>query len=208
MALNVYVNKSTNDLTRAASASDFVEVNLLNDRLIFSAGSDVVKDGEPIPSSTQLNSAALLITDEDVEVPHFFLADASDNLLREIFNAGPVDKRYVFCAAFDAVTASEPILELWDDETLSTITSYSLGQGVANDSFFRGIVTTGGSPGASWTGSRLAGSSEGHFLWLNDEDGALEVAADLYFNLRITIPADFTNAAAETPVMVIKWTEN
>ena len=208
MALKLHVNVTENDNPRSTHPADFVEMNLTNDKLIFSAGSDVVKDGEPIPTTSELNSAAILIIDEDVEVPHFFLADASENLLREIHNAGPVDKRYVFCAEFDAETASEPVLELWDDESLDTILNYSLGAGVANDSFFRGITTTGSTPGASWTGSRLAGSVEGNFLWLNDEDGALAVATDLYFNLRITVPADFANAAAENPVMAIKYTEN
>jgi len=208
MALTIYVNKSTNDLSRAASPTDFILMNLTNDSLIFSAGSDTVKDGEPIPTPTQLNSAAILITVTDVEVPHFFLADASDDELKEIHNAGNQNKQYVFCAAFGGATASEPILELWDDEDLDSINSYCLGAGVANNSFFRGIQTTSGLPGDGWTGSRLAGSSDNHFLWLNDEDGALSGASDLYWTLRITVPADYANAASESPTMVIKWTEN
>lgn len=210
MALTIHVNKSTNDLSREASPTDFVEMNLTNDQLIFSAGSDTVKDGEPIPNPTQLNSAAILITDSDVEVPHFFLADASyeGGKLREIFNAGNKNKRYVFCAAFGAATASEPILEIWDDEDLDSINNYCLGVGVANDSFFRAITTTDGLPLEGWTGKRLAGSSDNHFLWLNNENGALSGAKDLYWTMRITVPADYANAAAENPVMVIKWTEN
>jgi len=208
MALKIYVNTGTEDLARGESGSEFVEMNLTNDKFIFSAGSDVVKDGEPIPSPQELNSAALLIIDEDVEVPHFFLADASDDELKEIHLAGNQNKRYVFCVAFDDATASEPILELWDDEDLDSIANYCLGQGVPNDSFFRGITTTDGLPGESWTGKRLAGSSDNHFLWLNNEGGALSVAKDLYFNLRITIPASFGNSSAETPIFCIKWTSN
>jgi len=208
MALKIHVNCDTQDEPLGTSGVDWVEMNLTNDRLIFSAGSDIVKDGEPIPTTSELNSAALLITTSDVEVPHFFLADASENLLREIHNAGAVAKRYVFCAEFDAETASEPVLELWDDEDLDSVLNYCLGAGVPSDSFFRGITTTGSTPIVSWTGSRLAGSTAGHFLWLNDEAGALAVATNLYFNLRITIPANFSNAAAENPVMAIKYTEN
>lgn len=208
MALLIYVNTSTNDLSRAVSPADFVQVNLTNDRFIFSAGSAAVADGQPIPTTQQLNSAAFLITTSDVECAHFFLSDASDVLLKEIHNAGNQNKRYVFNAAFDAATASEPILEIWDDIDLDTFINYCLGQGVASDSFFRGIQTTSGLPGAGWTGKRLAGSADNHFLWLNNESGALSGATDLYWNLRITVPANFSSAAAEAPVIAIKWTEN
>lgn len=208
MALKIHVNCSTQDVPLGESAADWVEVSLSNDRLIFSAGSDVVKDGELIPSSQQLNSAAPLITDSDVEVAHFFLADLSAGILKEINNAGNQNKRYVFCAEFDDATASEPILEIWDNSDLNSIDNYCLGEGVPNDSFFRGKTTTDALPGVGWTGSRLAGSSDNYFLWLNNENGALELAKDLYWNLRITIPANFGYAAAENPVICIKWTEN
>jgi len=208
MGLKLYVNVGTDDVARDETGADFVEVNATNDRLIFSGGSDTVKDGEPIPTTQQLNSAAPLIIASDVEVEHFFLADASEVLLREIHNAGNQNKRYVFCVAFDAETASEPVLELWDDSGMDTVENYSLGEGVANSSFFRGITTTDALPGVGWVGKRLAGSSDNHFLWLNNENGALDGAKDLYFNLRITIPANFSYGFAENPVFVIKWTEN
>jgi hypothetical protein len=208
MALTIYVNTGTADLARDDSGSIFTQMNLTNDKLIFSAGSDVVKDGEPIPTTQQLNSAAMLITTSDVECPHFFLSDFSEDELVEIHNAGNQNKRYTFCAAFDAATASEPILEIWDDTDLDSIDNYCLGEGVASSSFFRGITTTAGLPGAGWTGKRLAGSADNHFLWLNNESGALSGAADLYFQLRITIPANFSNAAFEAPVFAIKYTSN
>jgi len=208
MSLKIYANIGSGDLARDESGSDFTEMNLANDKLIFSAGSDTVKDGEPIPTVQQLNSAAILITTIDVEVAHFFLADFSENELKEIHLAGNQNKQYVFCAAFDAPTASEPILEIWDDQDCDSIDGYFLGESVANSSFFRGITTTDGLPGEDWTGKRLAGSSDNHFLWLNNGSGALSVAKDLYWNLRITVPASFSSAAAETPCIVIKWTEN
>jgi len=208
MSLKFYVNVTVDDLPYSTNPEKYVEVNLLNDRLIFSAGSDVVKDGEPIPTPDELNSAGILITTSDVEVGHFFLADASDNLLKEIHNAGNQDKRYVFCMAFDAATASEPILELWDNDDIDTIDNYCLGYGTANNSFYRGITTTDALPGAGWTGKRLAGSADNHFLFLNNENGALIVAKDLYFNIRITVPANYAVAAAENPIFAVKYTTN
>jgi hypothetical protein len=208
MALKIYANVGASDIAREDSGADFLELNLTNDKIIMSAGSVYVADLEPIPTTEQLNSAAIPILSTDNECPYFFVADASENELRQIFNAGNQNKRYVFCAAFDAATASEPILELWDDSTLQTIQDYCLGEGVANDSFFRGITTTSALPGAGWTGKRLAGSSDNHFLFLNDGSGALSVAQDCYFNIRVTIPANFTVASSETPVWVIRYTSN
>lgn len=206
--LTVYVNTGTLDAERGSSAVEFTEMNLTNDYMVFSAGSDTVKDGEPLPTPQQLNSAAPLITTVDVEIAHYFLADASDNELKEISLGGNQNARYVFCFSFDGATASEPVLELWDDDDLDSIDTYSLGEGDANSSFFRGIVTTDSLPGASWTGTRLAGSSDNHFLWLNNNNGELTTAKDLYCNLRATIPADFGQASAETPVIAIKYTTN
>lgn len=211
MAMKIYVNISANDLPRSTNPADYVEVDLTLDKFIFSYGSVAVANGQPIPSTQELNSAGVLITTSNVEVPHFFLADASALILKEINNAGNKDKRYVFCVAFDAETNSEPILELWDNSDINTISNYSLGAGVANNSFFRGITTTEGTPGIDWTGYRLAGSAVNHFLWLNSVFGSgtrvpLIGAKDLYFNLRITVPANYANAALETPVFAIKYT--
>jgi hypothetical protein len=157
-----------------------------------------------------LNSAGILITTSLVEVPHFFLADASAVLLKEIHNAGNKNKQFVFCVAFAGATASEPILELWDDEDLDSIDNYCLGEGIADHSFYRGITTTGGAPGGGWTGKRLAGSSDNHFLWLNNGNGLSPLTGekDLYFQIRITVLDNFAHAAIETPVICIKWTTN
>ena len=96
----------------------------------------------------------------------------------------------------------------WDDTDLDSIDSVVLGSGVASSSWFRGITTTDALPGAAWTGSRLAGSSDGNFLWLNDENGALSVAKVLYCNLKVIVPASFANPGAETPVFVVKYATN
>jgi len=208
MSLSFYVNTDTQDLPRGTSGVEFTLVNLVNDYIIFTAGSVAVADAADLPTPAELNSAGVLITTSDVEVAHQILADVSDNLLREIHNAGNQNKRYVYCFAFDAATASEPILEIWDDSTIDTITDYCLGEGVANDSFFRGITTTEALPGVGWTGKRLAGSSDNHFLWLNNEAGALSAAKDLYCNLRETVPANFDTSFSETPVLVVKYTTN
>lgn len=214
MALTVNVNCDTQDLPLGTSGVDWVEMNLVQDSLIFSAGSNVVKDGEPNPSSSDLTQAGTVLTASAQVVAHTFLNDISAALLKEIHNAGNNNKRYVFCFEFDAATASEPVLEMWDDSDMDTFDIYSLGEGVANDSWWWGITTTSALPGANWlgttptAGSKLAGSSDGHFLWLNDEAGALTGATNLYCNLKIVVPASFATGANETPILVVKYTGN
>ena len=206
--LKIYVNCDTDDLPLDSSGVDFVEMSVDNDKLIFSDGSDTVKDGESIPSESDYNRAGTLIDAvSDVEVDKCFLEDASAVLLKEIHNY-KANKRYVFAFSFDGETSSEPILELFDDDEFDSIDLYSLGEGVASDSWWRGVVTTSGLPGVDWTGIKLAGDGDGHFLYLNDEAGALSEAKVLYANFKVVLPAGGTHSGSELPVFVIKYTSN
>lgn len=208
ISLKIYANCDTQDLPVGTTGVDWVEVNKSTDTFIFSNGSDVVKDGEPIPGSSYLNAAGIILSGVEQVVPHYFLADFSDNLLKEIHNAGNQNKRYVFCFSFDGATASEPVLEMWDNTSLNTTNIYSLGAGTSSNSWFRGIVTTTVAPRNNWLGYKLAGSVDTHFLWLNNQLGALTAAKNLYCNFKVVVPASFPNAAAEAPIMVVKYTGN
>jgi len=205
--LTIYANVGTSDNPLNLSGADWIEIDVDNDELIFSGGSDTVADGKAIPSDTQLNQAGLLLLQPRVEQTYdkYFLADSNANLLREIHNMGSGNYRYVMACSFDGETASEPVLELWDDTDLDSVDATSLGSGTPSSSWFRGVATTDGLPGAGWTGSRLAGSSDGHFLWLNNENGALSGADVLYFQLKIVIPSTETDGGAEVPVFAIKY---
>lgn len=204
-ALSIYANTGTSDVEVGTSGADWTEIDVINDRLIFSAGSDNVKDGEPSPSDTQLNSAGIVITGAEITVDKYFLDDAGANELKEIANMGADNKRYVLGFSFDGATASEPVLELWDDSDMDSIDLVSLGSGTQSSSWFRGITTTDALPGAGWTGSRLAGSSDGYFLWLNNQNGVLSGADVLYCQLKIVIPASQTDAGANNPVIAVKF---
>lgn len=211
MSLSIYLNTSSNDIARESAPSDFTLMDTDNDYLIFTNGSDSVAAGESIPNSTGLNHAGTLIqASSNVDVNKCFLADVSEGVLKEVQNFGQVDKQHVFCFAFDEATASEPILEIWDDNNMDKFEFYSLGEGVASNSWWHGVVTTDSSPGADWTGLTLAGSSDNHFLYLNNGNGSgpLTEAKDLYCNLRIEIPAGFNNGGSENPVIVCKYTSN
>jgi hypothetical protein len=91
--LKIYVNCDTQDLPVGTTGVDWVEVNLGADALIFSNGSEIVKDGEPIPGSSALNQAGIVLTVLEQVIPHYFLADFNENLLKEIHNAGNQNKR-------------------------------------------------------------------------------------------------------------------
>ena len=208
MSLIVAVNTGTADLEYGVSGAEWIDVSPANDTLIFSAGSDTVKDGEPIPSQNQLIQAGVVLSGAEQIVPKYFLADVSANLLREIHLAGNQDKRYVFACVFDSATASEPVLEVWDDSNLNSVDIPELGAGTPSSSWYRGIVTTDSSAGTDWTGSRLAGSSDGNFLWLNNQNGALSGADNLYFQFMIVIPATATSGSSAVPVFVVKYLSN
>jgi len=206
--LIIALNADTQDLAYNSSGVDWVDLDLDNDFLIFTGGSDVVKDGEPIPSASELTQAGILLIGSQQTVALHLLADINANELKEVHNMGDQDKRYVMAFDFDGPTASEPVLEAWDNDSLNSINNVSLGAGVATSSWLRGVVTTDGLPGAGWTGQRLAGASDGHFLKLNNDNGALSTAKTLYCNLKLIIPAVQTVGVAETPVLICKYTTN
>jgi len=218
MSLSIYINNDTQDQPLNTSGVNWIQLSPANDYLIFSSGSDTVKDGEAIPSSDDLTQAGVVITTSKVIVPLYLLADVGSNELKEIHLAGDEENnglnRYVFAFDFDVATASEPVLEVWDDEDMDSTDNYSLGEGTPSSSWIYGITTTDGAPAAGWTGdtpsvgSRLAGSSAGHFLYLNNENGALSGAKTLYAQLKIVVPANFANAGSNQPVFVVKYTSN
>jgi hypothetical protein len=121
---------------------------------------------------------------------------------------GNQNTRYVIAFEFDDLTATEPVLEVWDDNNFNSIDSIVLGQGIASSSWFKGITTTTTSPGTNWVGSPLAGSANGNFLSLNGGLGALDVAKTLYANLKVVIPATQTVGTASFPILVCKYATN
>jgi len=205
--LTVAINGGTPD-TAYTGSSPWVDLDTANDYLIFSNGSTSVADGQVIPTAAQLSQAGAIVQTSDYTIPKYILADISENLLVDIENAGDQDKQYVFAFSFDGATTTEPVLEVWDDSSMNSYDSESLGGGTYTDSWVRGVVTTSGSPGVSWTGTRLSGSADGYFLLLNDGSGAITGATVLYCNLKVVIPANFTTSGTETPTFVCKYTTN
>jgi len=197
---------ASQDLAYGTSSVDWVDVDTSADYLLFSAGSTEVADGKDLPTVTERNQAGMVITGAEQEVTHYFLADNSANELKEIFLGGNQNKRYVYAFDFDGATSSEPVLEVWDDSDLDSITNHSLGAGTASSSWVRGITTTAGLPGADWVGSRLAGAASGNYLNLNNGGGALSGAATLYCQLKVLIPASYSYSGNEAPVFVVKFT--
>lgn len=208
MSLEIFVNTGLSDQEYNTSGSEFTEFSVGNDALIFTAGSNVVKDGEPVPSQSDLIQAGVILSGAEQIVPLYLLQDISANELKEIHLMGNQDKRYIVAFNFLSATASEPVFELWDDSDLDTIDGVTLGAGTPSSSWWRGITTTDGLPGSNWTGSRLAGSGSGFFLELNDGNGPLSGADTLYCQLKIVIPASATVGGSAVPVFVVKYTSN
>ena len=208
MALTIYINNSIVDTARSGSGATWIAIDPVADYFVFSNGSDAVKNDVTIPDATAKNRAAVLLTGSEQTVPKYFLADITAGVLKEIFLAGSEDAQYVFCFAFNAATATEPVLEMWDDNGIDTTAIEVLGAGTPDDSWYKAICTTTTTSLSAWTGFPLAGSTAGHFISLNDGSGALAKAKDLYMQFKIVIPASASYSGTASPIMVVKYTSN
>lgn len=206
--VTVYVNHSASDNPLGTTGVNWIEWGTTGDILLFSNGSDIVADGEPIPSATDIMRAGIILNGTEQVVPKYFLADASANILRDITLMGNTTSRHVIAFDFDGATASEPVLEVWDDENLNTINGTILGTGVSANSWFRGITTTTNTPTTNWTGTVLAGSASNRILYLNDQNGPLSAATTLYCNIKLIVPATATVATNAQPKIAIKFASN
>jgi len=206
--MDIYLNTTATDSSLLAAPANFVLMDIDVDFLILlTNGSVAVADGQPIPSTTQLNQAGLVITGIEQTCSKYFLADDSANLLKQLDNMGAGNKRYVVAFDFtESATATEPVLEAWDDVTMLTIDDVVLGEGTPSASWIRGITTTDALPGAAWVGSRLAGDSAGNFLLLNNGNGALVAPKTLYAQMKVTVPSTEISGGNEQPILVVKYT--
>lgn len=203
------INTGTVDDVVGGAGVEYIDFSEGNDRLIFSKGNATVADGQPIPSQQQYISAGVHTGVETI-VDKYFLEDASAGIISEISLMGNQDSQYVLAFEFDGATASEPVLEVWDDSALTTILNPMLGGGTPSSSFIRGITTTTSPSGVNWAsgGTKMAGSGSGNFLWLNDQNGALTIATTLYANLAVIVPASAISGFGSNPVFSVKWLSN
>lgn len=206
--LSIHANISAIDNDRITSPANYVLMDLANDKLIWSAGSVAVADGQDTPTNIELDDAATIIQATDVEVDKLFLLDFSDVgvELKEINLAGSTDTRFVINFSFDGPTATEPTLEAYDDNTHTTANLLVLGNGTPANSMIRAVLTTAGLPGAGWLGTPIAGAVLPNILELNGGAGALVGAAEIYVNIKALIPGNFPTPFSETPVLTTRFT--
>ena len=216
--LTVRTNYLDADIPYGDSGAGYIEMDLDNDYLIWTAGSTTVKDlmlAEP--TADELNEASTIIDDSsDVDVALCLLMDYSHDVggayyTHQVVGMGE-NKQYPFNFSFDGATASEPQLEAWDDSNHNTADNHVLGNGTPASSMVKAVATTTASPGAGWAGSPIAGS--GNVLLLNEGNGALdeletgETEHNLYANIKITIPAGYATPAVESFVLSTRYTWN
>lgn len=210
--LKLYVNSTNTEqdiLTLGTGDDLWIEIDLALDKLIWSEGSAAVIDDADEPTSDELNEAAMLIeAGSDNPANYCFLYDASQLKLKLIDNAAGngLDKQYAFGFEFDGATASEPTLEAWDTNAHATNNLHCLGNGTGANSFFKAVATKTASPGVDWAGTPISGAS--NKLNLNEGSGALGGADRLYANIKVVVPAAYGTAAAETPVLTVRYTWN
>jgi len=213
--MTLKINDLDADLAVGDSGASYIDVDLSNDYIIWTAGSDDVKDGEDEPSEDELNQASTLIAElVETQVAHSLLFDYSASELKEIVGMGE-NKRYVYAFSFDGDTATEPQLEAWNDSNHNSTTKNVLGLGTPADSMVKAVCTTGALPGANWaktggTHINLAGSGASNVVKLNDGNGAItllsgEGSRELYANIAIVIPDGYATPAIETFVSTIRY---
>jgi hypothetical protein len=218
--MTVRVNVVDADDSYQDEPTNYIGLNLTSDYLIWSGGSDDVKDKMTHePTALELNAAAEAISETvDVTVSECFVMDYSHDFggayyTHEVKGMGE-NKKFVFGFSFDDETASEPTLEAWDDSDHDSTDLHVLGAGTPADSMVKAVCTTTSLPGASWAGTAIAGRTAGRYIKLNDENGALGPlgsgidSQELYANIKIVIPTNYATPAAETFVLTCRYSWN
>ncbi len=218
--LDVRTNYVDADVDYQTTPADYITLDLVNDYIIWTEGDATVKDlmlTEPTPA--ELNKASTIIdNDDDKQVNKCLLMDYSHNVggayyTHEVLGMGE-NKRYVFAFSFDRATATEPQLEVWDDENHNTYAKHVLGNGTPADSMIKAICTTDALPGEDWAGTPIAGSASARVLKLNVGNGALgtlpsgQTTQELYCNLKVVIPQAYATPSIETFVLTCRFTWN
>lgn len=200
----IRVNVTSNDNEYPGHESDYVLMNLVADKIIFSKGSSEVADGKDTPTDLELIDASMQFASGEQEIPHTLLLDASEigAELKEIFMANSGNYRYVFNAYFDGDTVTEPTLEAWNDGSHVLADLNCLGSGNPNNSMLKGISTTFSAPGANWVGSPVAGLN---VVGLNNGAAVPGGGGNLYFNIHWDISPAYSNPFVETPVITIRF---
>ena len=220
--LTVKVNYVDADVAYQDSggAGNYIDLDLVNDYLIWTEGNAVVKDlMTHEPTESELNSASTIISaTADKEVAKCLLMDYSHNVggayYTHLVDGMGENKRYVFAFSFDGATASEPQLEAWDNSDHDSTDKHVLGPGTPANSMVKAICTTDSLPGTAWAGTAIAGDGVGRYIQLNNGNGALGslgtglTSQELYANIKIVIPTAYATPAVETFVLTIRYTWN
>ena len=211
MATNLlfYVNEVDASVSKVTNPSNYSLVDLPNDFLIWSGS--LADHMTHVPIASELNAAASVIDAlNPVTVARCLQMDysAPGGYYTHLIMGMGQNARYVFCFSFDGPTATEPQLEAWDDATHTTANTNVLGLGTAINSFVKAVCTTVSLPGTNWSGAPIAGAS--NVLLLNAGAGALStpgsgLSNDLYANIKIVIPANYSSPAAETFVFTVRY---
>jgi len=146
----------------------------------------------------------------DKEVPRQLVNDYSESKWKRIWlggsdadDGGGGNYRYAYGAYIDGTTASAPVLQAWDSTTHSSYNLEVLGSGIPANSMIRAIKTTDGVPGASWTGTPLAGDGGSNSITLSAE--AIIVPQMIYWNMRLLIPHS-ANPFTSEPILCLYTT--
>jgi hypothetical protein len=206
--MDFLINYVNGDVAYGTTPADYIELDLTNDYLIWTAGDATVKNNMTHePTASELNAAATVISDiADTDIALCLLMDYSHDVggayyTHTVVGMG-INKQYVFCFNFDNATAMIPRLEAWDTSAHTTSAKNVLGAGTAVNSMVKAIKTTSAPPGALWAGTSIAGAAN----YIDLDTAALTIAKALYANIKIVVPTAYATPAAETFCLTIRYT--
>ena len=204
-SMNFLINYVDADVAYVTTPADYIELDLVNDYLIWSKTLADLMTHEP--TADELNAAAEIIDPSvAVYVAKCLLMDydhAVGGYYTHLVKGMGENKKFVYCFSFDGATATEPQLEAWDTSAHATAIKNVLGLGTPANSMMQAKCTTTSLPGLA-DFPVIAGAS--NVCLLNDGAGALSGAKDLYANMKIKIPAAYATPAAETFVLTVRYT--
>jgi hypothetical protein len=199
------VNYVDADVSYTTTPADYIDVDLTNDYLIWSATLDDLMTHEP--TADELNENATIISDSvATTIAKCLLMDYSHSvggsLYTHLVKGMGENKRYVFAFRFDGITATIPRLEAWDTSAHSTANKNVLGLGTPANSMVKAVKTTDALPGAGWAGTAIAGASN----YVELDSAVLAGAKDLYCNCKVVIPQSYATPSAETFCLTVRYT--
>ena len=205
--ITILWNSTNNDTPNTGDAegdSNFKSLDTVNDQISFLGSGTADQD----PTSSK--DVFVIPESGSKEVPRQFIKDYSETKWDRVWlggsdadSGGGGNYQFAYGAFIDGTSASAPVLQAWDSTAHDTINLSVLGSGTPANSMLRAVSTRYSAPGASWSGTPLAGDGGSNTVALDTT--AITAPQMIYWNMRLLVPSDASPFAA-APILSIYLT--